>query len=554
MNLGSSGFSEYSAVEVDRLLAGFERDELTSAEVERLNALMLNNPAARRRFIRGLGLIASLEWGRDTDLSPSTVVPTEQVRPSTPSVGSQKIVRRIAYSFAAGLAVCAFVMLITYQPPKEAEPISQPVAERASAAYVARIIKASADCRWGELMTPIEFLVRVRSGDRMHITTGIVELEFYSGARIILHGPTVFTPTGVATGHLESGRLTGRVDDGNFRLVTPAAEVIDLGTEFGVVADAEVGSDVLVFDGRVRVVSRLDGDSKGKSLEMTEGMAARFRFDGTTEYGLQTDAAQFTRSAASSGAPAKENEICLIDVLAGGDGLGVRLAGAIDPLTGRKDYGEGQQRQIGPRATNDAFHPCTWNPMIDGVFIPSLDGRQVQIDSAGGKVDLPASVGMTWSCVWARCKQSVLDPAHTIEYFWGGCRFRDGIERLEQSRNGLIGIHASVGITFDLQAVRLVHRRSPIELRGIVTNLDDSNARENTADLRIFVDGEPHYSRLGFCRDDGDAEFSVPLAPKDRFLTIVSGDDGDYSWDQVVLIDPVIVLPKLSSDPMQGDR
>ena len=58
MNLGSSGFSEYSAVEVDRLLAGFERDELTSAEVERLNALMLNNPAARRRFIRGLGLIA----------------------------------------------------------------------------------------------------------------------------------------------------------------------------------------------------------------------------------------------------------------------------------------------------------------------------------------------------------------------------------------------------------------------------------------------------------------------------------------------------------------
>ena len=191
--------------------------------------------------------------------------------------------------------------------------------------------------------------------------------------------------------------------------------------------------------------------------------------------------------------------------------------------------------------------------MIDGVFIPSPDGRQVQIDSTGRMVDLPAGLGLTWSCVWARSKQSVFDVEKSTEDFWGGCTLIDVFERLKQSRNGLIGIHASVGITIDLQAVRLVHRRSPIEVQGIVANLDNSSVREHTADLRIFVDGKPHYSRLGFCREDGDAEFSVLLAPSDRFLTIVSGDNGDYYWDQVVLIDPVIVLPKSSSDPIQGD-
>src|SRR5690606_19087158 len=140
----------------------------------------------------------------------------------------------------------------------------------------------------------------------------------------ILHGPAVFTPTGPASGRLESGRLTGEVTNGDFRLVTPTAEVIDLGTAFGVVADADIGTDVVVFDGRVQVVS-LRGQANGESLDMTEGMAARFRSDGTTEYGLKTDATQFARRIATSAGSKNPDEICLVDVLAGGNGLGAHL-------------------------------------------------------------------------------------------------------------------------------------------------------------------------------------------------------------------------------------
>jgi hypothetical protein len=443
--------------------------------------------------------------------------------------------------------------LVAVGSEEHAESSSKTTSAVASSTYVARVINASSDLEWGDLSTFGEFLLRVRVGDRIHLAAGLVELEFHSGARIILHGPAVFMPTGPAAGHLESGRLTGKVDNGNFRLTTPAAEVIDLGTEFGVLADDKMGSDVVVFDGRVQVVSRSDGAGAEKVLDMIEGMAARFHFDGTTEYGLQTDAAQFKRSIASRSTPARENEICLIDVLAGGDGLGVRLAGAIDPLTGRKDYGQGQPVAIGPRMSDGAFHSCSWQPLIDGVFIPTADGQQVQLDSLGRKVNLPSGHGRTWACIWSRSKQSVdkLKSSPDCD-FWGARTLGGIVERLKQVHNGLIGIHANVGITFDLQAVRLLHRRSPIEFRGGVVNLEASAEfppeeviiEKRTADLRVLVDGKLRYSRLGFCREDGDVQFAVPLAPNDRFLTVISSDDGNYSWDQVMLIDPVIVLPE----------
>ena len=60
-------------------------------------------------------------------------------------------------------------------------------------------------------------------------------------------------PTGPAGGTLESGRLTGKVDDGKFWLTTPTAKVIDLGTEFGVTVGPTSNTDVCVFDGEVQV-------------------------------------------------------------------------------------------------------------------------------------------------------------------------------------------------------------------------------------------------------------------------------------------------------------
>ena len=101
-----------------------------------------------------------------------------------------------------------------------------------------------------------------------------------------------------------------------------------------------------------------------------------------------------------------------------------------------------------------------------------------------------------------------------------------------------------------------MHRRAPIAFRGAVTNLeasrefgpDEIRDEQRTADLRVFVDGQLRYARLSFGRDDGDEPFNISLEPGDRFLTIISGDDGDFNWDQVVLVDPVVVLATTPSE------
>ena len=115
-------------------------------------------------------------------------------------------------------------------------------------------------------------------------------------------------------------------------------------------------------------------------------------------------------------------------------------------------------------------------------------------------------------------------------------------------------------------------KSAEIKPKTVVTNLDnamedyphDAKGRKRMADLRVFVDGELRYQRLGFRRVDGDAPVSVELSPEDRFLTIISTDsDGDTSYDHVVLIDPVIVLGKVKRNavesaelqqPSSGDR
>ena len=434
-------------------------------------------------------------------------------------------------------------------PTQRVRQTAQPAPDRTVAAkYVARVVRKSADCRWGNLSAPNEFLLRVRSGDRMHLTSGLVELEFSAGARIILHGPAIFTPTGNADGHLESGRLTGKVSDGNFRLVTPSAEVVDLGTEFGVCADAALGTDVVVFDGKVQVVSRSEGPEASEVVDMTEGMAARFHCDGTAEYGLRTEDAHFSRQIPVANDFRNLNELCLIDVFAGGDGFGKRLAGAIDPASGERDFG---QLPVAARASDGTYHPVSWNPMIDGVFVPSREGRGVQVDSGNHIVDLPTNRGSTYGSLWARRTESAFetDPHVNVD-FWGSGTLPGIIARLKTLRNGLVGMHSNLGVTIDLRTMRMIHRRAPQEFQAIVTNMDKSYnpARQQsqnvarTVDFRIFVDGDLRFERLGFGRKDGDQFVSVPLASRDRFLTFVVTDDGDPRFDHLVLIDPVVKL------------
>jgi hypothetical protein len=418
-------------------------------------------------------------------------------------------------------------------------------------------VEVTADARWDDDLHPREFLMRLREGDELHLLSGLAHLEFYSGARIILQGPSKFTPTGPARGRLESGRLTGKVDGGKFQLTTPTAKVIDLGTEFGVTVGPSSNTDVCVFVGEVEVQPGLDRREKNQSYteayNLTQGMSVRVAATGKVSDGMDAgvDYDVYTRSFPSR-TNLNSDELDLVDIVCGGNGQGTRLAAAIDPLTGQWDR-RPWNNPLGPgtRKGDGRFHPAIWHPFIDGTFVPNKLGEPIQVDTKRGTIRLAKEGGdYTWGPIWAR--RAVKDPAQLDRSAdsWGAKTFPVITERLAHSRLGGIGIHASVGITFDLKAIGREHPGRINRLKGVLANLENSKehnpewASKNPppmADFRVFIDGEKRYEKLKFARNLEGVPFEVGLSPKDRFLTFVTTDAGDSNrYDHIVVIDPVL--------------
>ena len=95
---------------------------------------------------------------------------------------------------------------------------------------------------------------------RVTLSVGAVELTFINGVRLVLEAPgelELLTPMHVV---LRSGQAVVRVPGAakGFRLETSGAQVVDLGTEFGVKCGPGGVTDVQVFDGEVVASSAID--------------------------------------------------------------------------------------------------------------------------------------------------------------------------------------------------------------------------------------------------------------------------------------------------------
>lgn len=97
----------------------------------------------------------------------------------------------------------------------------------------------------------------LQAGDRLTLVSGFATLTTNHGALAELEGPcTVALVDHDNALRLHSGRLIGRVDSERakgFIVRTPQMDVIDLGTEFGVVVDRDGRMLAEVFEGSVRV-------------------------------------------------------------------------------------------------------------------------------------------------------------------------------------------------------------------------------------------------------------------------------------------------------------
>ena len=428
----------------------------------------------------------------------------------------------------------------------------------------------------------------IRLGDRLGISSGLLEITYTSGAKVILQGPVRYEVESAASGYLAVGKLTARLDhkatDAGtqisksqipnlksplFAIRTPTAVVTDLGTEFGVEVDNHGRTASHVFRGTVRV-EMLSADGKpavgGKILYANESASVEGNGENRRIVVLRTSSPSdlrdrdFVPSRFVREIPQPTVKMLdLADVVAGGNGFSGRKDCGIDPTNGRfcdKPLSSEDFILLG----DSKYHRVPEMPFVDGVFIPDFRNGPVQVDSTGHRFEGYAWASGTPVCqtsgyIWAGGDIAIPASAKTAWTF----SFAhipvvlDGID-YSKSSHRVLCLHPNKGITFDLDAIRRANTDSNIvRFRAAAANVDTGVARtEGLADIWVLIDGRTCFQRRETGRSNAAFRVAVPISKSDRFLTLMTTDGGDgFNWDWVVFGDPWLELSAVQTKSAQ---
>ena len=133
------------------------------------------------------------------------------------------------------------------------------------------VLATAVDAKWGE--GPALASGTVLEPRTMAIEAGVLEVEFYSGARLVIQGPATVELRSEMEVFCRRGRLVAYVPPPahGFRAVTPDLTVVDLGTEFALSVPQAGATEVHVFRGAVE----LPRPDRKQPLKLVAGEAAR---------------------------------------------------------------------------------------------------------------------------------------------------------------------------------------------------------------------------------------------------------------------------------------
>lgn len=454
---------------------------------------------------------------------------------------------------------------------------------RGEEVFVGRVT-GMVDCLWSDSEVGVINGEYLRVGRRIDLPSGLLEITYNSGARVILQGPVRYEVDSVVGGFLSVGKLTAKVesresrveshqttaksraadrsqlstlDSRLFSVRTPTAVVTDLGTEFGVEVTPEGSTTSHVFRGSVsvRAVTRNGAIATGETV-LRENMSVRV--EANDEAGGSPGKTTVLQSAAPAVAfvrvmpkPAVTT-FDLVDVVAGGDGFSGRRSAGIDVNTGRPVSELISRSQDNPNVIvngDGLYHRVEGVGFVDGVFVPDGSKGPQQTDSVGHRfAGFPSTTKTTSNHLWVG---GIIPPGVNE----GGSRtglHLGGID-FSSDGHGFLFLHANKGITFDLDAIRKAQpERRLLRFRAVAGNVEwiFRNDVMMYADLWVLVDGHVRYQRKKINGWRGAFWVDVPLHDQDRFLTLAATDAGDgIGWDWIVFGDPRLDIVDLAAEP-----
>ena len=325
-----------SPAKIDGLLRLAEEvcaETVSAEDLAALDALLLSGSEFRRDYLDyctmhmalGLELQAEREVEKlcgqigaegtpvDPQSVPYTAIPVSPIAPISPGSFSPFLHDAVVHFssgwpaayviataiFAIGLIVGALVHVsapVQYANPARSDRLPSPQSQNVDPSSIVGRITGMVDCVWEESSSPDQ-KSEIRNqesvlhlGDTLALRSGLVEIAYDTGARVILQGPVTYEVESPAGGYLAIGRLTARLDSHSeisnlksqiqnqkseilnhkFAVRTPTAIVTDLGTEFGVEVSRTGETMSHVFRGTVEVRPTGDGrNPAGQAIRLT---------------------------------------------------------------------------------------------------------------------------------------------------------------------------------------------------------------------------------------------------------------------------------------------
>lgn len=251
----------------------------SGADAERCEfaRLVEEEPALVAPLIEQLRIHSLLQWKCEEVRTTQLVLP--KVAESSLPVGKRRVSpRRIiawATSIAAAILIAVAGMTFWYSRAAPEKTIAS------DTDFVAEVVDEDG-VTWSDKTTALENEKMIRPG-RVEIESGALSLRFRSGATVVFHGQASMQIESDMLVRLDRGHATAQVPHWatGFTIATNDAQVVDLGTQFGVMARADGITDVVIFEGEVDV--KPTGGEGNVQRRFSQGEAARINSKGAID-------------------------------------------------------------------------------------------------------------------------------------------------------------------------------------------------------------------------------------------------------------------------------
>jgi len=260
----------FPSPEFDQVVAAVCHGSATEAEIRALNELLRSNAGARDQYLFQVEIHSRLASNPDIfsqfqGTTASLGLPAMKVGWQGNVVPLNPVRTPATRRFRVLLAAAACLVLIAGGIGALWFKRSENGATSAAVAMLTRTM----DARW----SPKTHSLRVDSAlepGSLHLESGLAQIVFYSGARLIIEGPVELRLVSANEAVCISGRVLAEVPTParGFRLRTSQLSVVDLGTSFGINA-SQSRTEVHVFKGKVELQPGKTGEQS-----LAEGQAA----------------------------------------------------------------------------------------------------------------------------------------------------------------------------------------------------------------------------------------------------------------------------------------